>query len=61
MESKVSSNAKDDGGKSLKVSAIHLLYGCFGLKIVACGSFDFLQCSSDGEPQSLNILCSCST
>ena len=50
-----------EGGKSLNVSPIDRLYGCWGLKIVACGSFDFFQYSSDGEPQSLNILCSCST
>jgi hypothetical protein len=45
----------------LKDSAIHRLYGCCGLKSVAFGNLDFFQYSSDGEPHSLNILCSCST
>lgn len=58
---RVSINDRDDDGKSLKVSTMHLLYGFWGLKIVAWGSFDFFQYSSDGEPHSLKILCSCST
>jgi hypothetical protein len=58
---RVSIRGSDDGGKSLKVSAMHRLYDCWGLNMVACGSFDFFQYSSDGEPHSLNILCSCST
>lgn len=50
-----------EGGKSLKVSLIHLLYGSRGLNIVAFGSFDFFQYSSEGEPHNLYILCNCST
>lgn len=40
---------------------MHLLYGSRGLNKVALGNFDFFQYSSEGEPQSLYILCSCST
>jgi len=29
--------------------------------MVACGNFDIFQYSSEGDPQSLKILCSCST
>lgn len=58
---RVSISGRDDAGKFLNVSSMHLLYDCRGLKMVACGSFDFFQYSSEGEPQSLNILCSCST
>lgn len=61
MASRVSISGSEEGGKSLNVSAIHLLYDCCGLKIVACGSFDLFQYSSEGEPHNLNILCSCST
>ena len=50
-----------EGGKSLNVSLMHLLYGSRGLNKVALGIFDFFQYSSEGEPQSLYILCSCST
>ena len=61
IERRVSIKGREEAGKSLKVSAIHRLYGCCGLKSVAFGNFDFFQYSSDGEPHSLNILCSCST
>lgn len=40
---------------------MHLLYGSRGLNKVALGNFDFFQYSSEGEPHSLYILCSCST
>ena len=40
---RVSTNGNDDGGKSLNVSFMQRLYGCWGLKIVACGNFDFFQ------------------
>lgn len=58
---RVSINGSDEDGKSLNVSAMHLLYDCWGLNMVACGSFNFFQYSSEGEPHNLNILCSCST
>lgn len=58
---RTSNRAIADCGKSLKVSATQRLYGCVGLKMVACGNFDVFQYSSEGDPQSLNILCSCST
>lgn len=58
---RVSIRTSAEGGKSLNVSAIQRLYDCCGLKIVACGNFDFFQYSSDGEPHNLKILCSCST
>lgn len=61
IASKISMRAKADDDKSLKVSAMQRLYWRRGLKTVACWSFDLFQYSSDGEPQSLNILCSCST
>lgn len=58
---RVSMRGNDEGGKSLNVSRMHLLYGSRGLNKVAFGNFDFFQYSSEGEPQSLYILCSCST
>ena len=58
---RVSIKDKAEDGKSLKVSLIHLLYGSRGLNIVAFGSFDFFQYSSEGEPHNLYILCNCST
>ena len=58
---RVSIRGSEDGGKSLYVSKMQRLYGCWGLKIVAFGNLYFLQYSSDGEPHNLNILCSCST
>jgi len=35
IERRVSISGRDDGGKSLNVSAILLLYDCWGLKMVA--------------------------
>lgn len=61
IERRDSIRGSDEGGKSLNVSAMHRLYGCCGLKSVAFGNLYFFQYSSDGEPHSLNILCSCST
>jgi hypothetical protein len=61
IERSVSISRSADCGKSLNVSAIRLLYGCWGLNMVACGNFDFFQYSSAGDPHSLNILCNCST
>lgn len=58
---RVSIRGSEDGGKSLNVSFMHLLYGSRGLNKVALGSFAFFQYSSEGEPHSLYILCSCST
>lgn len=51
----------EDGGKSLNVSLMDRLYGSRGLNSVAFGNFAFFQYSSEGEPHSLYILCSCST
>lgn len=56
IERRVSIRGSADGGKSLKVSGIQRLYGCCGLKMVACGNFDFFQYSSDGDPHNLKIL-----
>lgn len=50
-----------DAWKSLNVSRRELSYGCCGLNNVAWGSLVFFQYSSGGEPQSLKILCNCST
>ena len=57
----VSMRGRAEGGKSLNVSLMRLLYGSRGLNKVALGNFDFFQYSSEGEPHSLYILCSCST
>lgn len=57
----VSTRGRAEGGNSLKSSLMLLLYGSRGLNRVALGNFDFFQYSSEGEPQSLYILCSCST
>lgn len=53
---RVSISGNDDGGKFLNVSVMHRLYDCWGLNMVACGSFDFFQYSSEGEPHNLKIL-----
>ncbi|KAF8378048.1 hypothetical protein HHK36_029382 [Tetracentron sinense] len=49
IERRVSIKGSDESGKSLEVSAMQHLYGCCGLKIVACGNLDFFQYSSDEE------------
>lgn len=61
IERRESIKGREEGGKSLNVSAKQRLYGCCGLKSVAFGSLYFFQYSSDGDPHNLNILCSCST
>lgn len=53
---RVSISDSDDGGKSLNVSSMHRLYGCWGLNMAACGNFDLFQNSSVGDPHSLKIL-----
>ena len=53
---RLSINGSVEGGRFLNVSVMHLLYGFCGLNIVACGSFDFFQYSSDGDPHNLKIL-----
>ena len=60
-ESKVSKRLTAILGNSSHLSLRVLSYGCWGLNIVARGSLDFFQYSSDGVPQSLKIICSCST
>ena len=61
MARRVSIRDNADGGKSLKTSLMHRLYGSRGLNKVAFGNFDLFQYSSEGEPHSLYILCNCST
>ncbi|CAA7404585.1 unnamed protein product [Spirodela intermedia] len=56
MARRTLSRPKADGGKSLKVSEKQRRYGCCGLKMVACGSLDLCQYSSEGDPHSLKIL-----
>ena len=43
MASRASIKDNADGGKSLNVSLIHLLYGSRGLNKVAFGNLDFFQ------------------